>query len=61
MDKRGDISSKTPQTEGQAKTGQDKGPAKPPSSSKQAEALGGHPLTRVSDSLADSMKKKPAG
>lgn len=61
MIKRGDISSQTPQVEGQAKTGQDKGPAKPPSSAKQAASLGSHPLTRVSDSLAESMKKKPAG
>ena len=60
MHKRGDISSQTPQTDGQAKTGRDKGPAKPPSSVQRAKSLGEHPLTRVSDALAESMKKKPA-
>lgn len=61
MDKRGDITSKTPQVEGQSKTGRDKGPMLPPGSAAQAKQYEDHPLTRASDSLAEAMKKKSSG
>lgn len=56
MNKRGDITDKTPQVEKPGvKTGADKTPAQPKSKD-EADSYGDHPTMRASDAVAEQTK-----